>query len=77
MGLTPQHFHTFPIHLVPFCHHLHKDALRLLVVCREGLWKAVGWVGFVVHFDVHGELVMLWVVAMCSCYTEHGRYGLS
>ena len=40
------HHNTFTpsLHLVPFCHHLHKYALCLLVVCREGLWKAVGWV---------------------------------
>ena len=33
-----------------------------------------------VHVDVHGEWVMLWVAAcnvQCTCYTEHGRYGLS
>ena len=38
---TPQHFHT-TLHLVPFCRHLHKYAVCLLVVCREGLRKAVG-----------------------------------
>ena len=38
------HHNTFTpsLHLVPFCHHLHKYALCLLVVCRERLWKAVG-----------------------------------
>ena len=29
---------------------------------------------YIVHLDVHGEWVMLWVAAL---YTEHGRYGLS
>ena len=69
MGMTPQH--TPSVHLVPFCHHLHKYALCLLVVCREGLWKAVhevGSGGCVVCFDVHGEWVMLWVAAMCLLY---------
>ena len=32
------------LHLVSFVHHLLKYALCLLVVCRGGLWKAVGWV---------------------------------
>ena len=61
------HHNTYTPHLVPFCHHLHKYALCLLVVCRGGLWKAVyvvGSVGHVVHVDVHGEWVMLWVAAM-------------
>ena len=34
--------YTPSLHLVPFCCHLHKYALCLLVLCREGLWKAVG-----------------------------------
>ena len=75
-GMTPQHFHTIPTSCA-ICHHLHKYALCSLVVCREGLWKAVGWVVvgvYIVHLDVHGEWVMLWVAAL---YTEHGRYGLS
>ena len=72
MGMTPQHF-TPSQHLVPFCDHLHKYAICLLVVCREGLWETVRTV--VVHFDVHGELCC--GLLQCSCYTEHGRYGLS
>ena len=57
MGMKPQHFYTI-LHLVLFYHHLHKYALYLLVVCRGGLWKAVGWVvqsGYVLHVDMHGE----------------------
>ena len=42
--MTPQYFHTIPIHLAPFCRHLHKYALCLLVVSRERLWKAFWWV---------------------------------
>ena len=42
--------------------------------------SGVGSAGSVVHVDVHGEWVML-IVGGCnvqySCYTEHGRYGLS
>ena len=62
------HHNTFTpsLQLVPLYRHLHKYALCLLVVCREGLWKAVWWVVLHVHVDAH-----------CSCYTEHGRYGLS
>ena len=60
MGIndTTTNFHTIPTSCVPFCHHLHKYAMCLLFVCREGLWKTVGSVvvgAHVVHFDVHGE----------------------
>ena len=47
--------------------HFANCALCLLVVCIGGLWKAVGRevVGvYVVHADVHGECVTLWVAAM-------------
>ena len=52
------------LHLVPFLPPLTQRCfVCLLVVCR-GLWKAVCWVVLGVHVDVHGEWVMLWVVAM-------------
>ena len=42
LGMTQNTF-TPSLHLWPFCCHLHKYALCLLVVCRGGLWKVVGW----------------------------------
>ena len=36
--------------------------------------SGVGSARCVVHVDVHGELYCGWL--QCSCYTEHGRYGL-
>ena len=63
MGMTPQHLHT----ILTSCAILHKYALCLLAVCRGGLWKAVhvvGSAGCVVHVDVHGEWVMVWLAAM-------------
>ena len=58
MGMTPQSIHTIPIS----CAIL----LTMLVVCIGGLWKAVGEgsAGCVVHVDVHGEYLMLWVAAV-------------
>ena len=56
------HHNTFTSSLhLPFCCHLHKYALCLLVACREGLWKAVGCV---VHFGVHGS-DLCWIDAYC------------
>ena len=56
------HHNTFTpyLHLVPFCHHLHKYALCFFVVW----WVVVGSGGCVVRCDAHGECVMLWVAAM-------------
>ena len=42
------------LHLVPFCRHLDKCALCLLVVCR-GLCKAVWW-----------EVLGVWCMLMCT-----------
>ena len=62
MGTTPQHIHTIPIHLVPFCQlwfvfvsYVHKGVV-------EG--SGVGSGGCGVHVDVHGDGVMLWVAAV-------------
>ena len=54
MQTTPQHIHTIPTScaILP----------TMSVVCIAGLWKAMGRV--VVHVDVHGECVTLWVAAM-------------
>ena len=58
--------------------HFANYALCLLVVCIGGLWKAVGWVVLGVEcmlMCMGSELCCGWL--QCSCYTEHGRYGLS
>ena len=39
----------------------------VLLECYEG-----NGAGYVVHVDVHGQWVILWV----AIATEHGRYGL-
>ena len=39
----------------------------VLLECYKG-----SGAGYVVHVDVHGEWVILWV----AIATEHGRYGL-
>ena len=67
MGMTPQQIHT-------------NYALCLLVVCIGGLWKAVGRVvlGVECMLMCMGSYVVGGCnVVNCSCYTEHGRYGLS
>ena len=63
MGMTPQHFHTFPTScaILP---PLTQILFAFVVVCRGGLWKAVWWVVLGVHVDVHGEWVMLWMATM-------------
>ena len=58
--------------------HFATYALCLLVVCIGGLWKAVGWVVLGVQcmlMCMGSELCCGWL--QCSCYPEHGRYGLS
>ena len=60
MRTTPQH--TPSLHLVPFC-----QLCFVLVSCVhrrvvEGSGEGSG--GCVVHVDVHGECVTLWVAAM-------------
>ena len=73
--MTQQHF-------TPFCRHLHKYTLCLLVVCRgrlEGGVVGTAWC------ELSACYVCAWgmsyVVGGCnvqwSCYTEHGGYGLS
>ena len=75
-SMTPQHFHTIPTSCAILPAQF-QYAMCLLVVCREGLWKAVGSV-----------VVGVWCILMCmeselccgllecSCYTEHGRFGV-
>ena len=55
-------------HLVPF----HQLCFVFLVVRIGGLWKAVGCVssaGCVVHVDLRGERVMLWMAGMWLLYS--------
>ena len=64
--MTPQHFHTVPTSyaiLLPF------TQIRLICVVSYVQRRVVEGSqvvsrGCVVHVDVHGELVMLWVDAM-------------
>jgi len=63
MGMTPQHFHTIPTSCAILPPLTQICLVCLLVVCR-GLWKAVWWGVLGVYVDMHGEWVMLWVVAM-------------
>ena len=44
MGMTPQHFHTIPTSCAILPPPTQICFVCLLVVCREELWKAVGWV---------------------------------
>ena len=67
IDMSPQHFHTIPIHLVPF----GQLWFVFLAVCIGGLWKAAGWVVLcvcvcVVHVDVPPGVsyVMLLVAAI-------------
>ena len=49
----------------------------MCLLCAEGCGSQCGGsAGCVVHVDVHGEWAML-CVGVCSCHSEHGRYGLS
>ena len=72
MGMTPQHFHTIPTScailrpLAQIC-YLFVSCVQRRIVGDSGDGS--------VHFDVHGELCC--GLLQCSCYTEHGRYGLS
>ena len=61
MGTTPQHIHTI-LHLVAFCQlcFVFVSCVHRRVV--EGSGEGIA--GCVVHVDVHGECVMLWVDAM-------------
>ena len=59
--------------------HFAATYTNVLVACREGLWKAVGSVvvgAHVVHLTCM-ESELCCGLLQCSCYTEHGRYGLS
>ena len=65
---TMQNTFTPSLHLVPFCHHLHKLCVCYNCVHRrvvEG--SAVGIAGCVVHVHVHGEWVKCY--STCSVYT--------
>ena len=75
MGMAPQQNHTIPTScaILPTTY-----ALCLLVVCRGGLWKAVGWVVLGVEWMLMCMGSVLgcgWL--QCSCYTEHRIDGLS
>ena len=56
MGMTPQHIHTIPYILCYFANYALCLLHRRVV---EG--SVVGIGGFVVHVDVHGECVTLWL----------------
>jgi len=79
MGMTPQHFHTIPtsctilppLTQIILC-YLFVSCVQRKVVEGSG----VGSGGCVVHFDVHGSELCCGLL-QCSCYNEHGRYGLS
>jgi len=43
-GMTPQHFHVIPTSCTILLPLTQICFVCLLVVCREGLWKAVWWV---------------------------------
>ena len=76
-SMTPQHFHTIPTScailppLTQICYVFVSCVQRRVV---EG--SGVGSGGCVVHFDVHGSELCCGLL-QCSCYTKHGRYGLS
>ena len=44
MGMNPQHIYTIPTLCAILPTYIYKYVLCLLVVCRGGLWKAMGWV---------------------------------
>ena len=66
MGMMPQHFHTVPTSCAIL---LPLTQIRLIGVVSYVQRRVVEGSqvvsrGCVVHVDVHGELVMLWVDAM-------------
>ena len=75
--MTPQHFHTIHtscailLPLTQICFVFVSCVQRRVVEGSE-----VGSGRRVVHFDVHGSELCCGLL-QCSCYTEHGRYGLS
>ena len=72
MGRTPQHIYTTPTS----CAILPTMPCVCCVHRRVVEDSGQGSAGCVVHVDVHGERVMLWVAAIVVI-TEHGRYSLS
>ena len=76
MGMTPQHFHTFPTPCAILPPLTQICFAFFLVVCR-GLWKAVWWVVLGVHVAWGVGYVVGGCNVQCTCYIEHGRCGLS
>ena len=62
MGMTPQHFHTITTScaiLLPLTQIFFVFVSCVQRRVMEGSWVGSG--GCIVHVDVHGKLVMLWV----------------